>query len=386
MKAYVFSVLLFFLLPIQGQNPFSIKHGPYLQEVTKDGATIVFQTSEKSFSWLELKPHDAAEGEGIRYYSSKDGLKAACNTFTSIRLEDLTPGKSYDYRIQSKEIHSFQPYKVVFGDSISTQWHTFSTIDPQKKGASIFITSDMHTDARKLEKLLKFANYKTCDAFFYAGDMMNYMDDPEGPFTSFIDKSVDMFASSIPFEVVRGNHETRGNMARTYSGYFPKKDGKIYGSYLLGDVMVVMLDSGEDKAENHWVYAGLTDYDAYRTEQAEWLKALVKTKEYKKAKYRIVISHFPMVMDKKWKEEKTWTGWEDAIRKFLPVLNKANVDVLISGHTHRFFYHDCGADGNAFPVLEQGGMCAVRLDLKDGKIRMQVIDTDGNTLEVKTIK
>lgn len=387
MKKFLLSIFMSSLtLSLAAQSKMQVVHGPYLQEVTTDGATVVFQTSEKSFSWVELKLHGVAEGEVVRCYSSKDGLKTAYNTFNSIRVENLLPGKSYDYRIQSKEIRSFQPYKVVFGDSISTQWHTFSTIDPQKRGASIFITSDMHTDAGKLEKLLKFADYKTCDAFFYAGDMMNYMDDPEGPFTSFIDKSVDMFASFIPFEVVRGNHETRGNMARTYSSYFPKKDGKIYGSYLLGDVMVVMLDSGEDKAEDHWVYAGLTDYDAYRSEQAEWLKALVKTKEYKKAKYRIVISHFPMVMDKKWREEQTWTGWEDAIRKFLPILNQANVDLLVSGHTHRFFYHDCGAGGNTFPVLEQGGMCATRLDLKDGKIRMRVIDTEGNTLEMKTIK
>ena len=322
----------------------------------------------------------------MRCYASKDGLKAAYNTFNSIRLEKLLPGKSYDYRILSKEICSFQPYKVVFGDSISTQWYTFSTLDPQKKGASIFITSDMHSDAKKLEALLNFTDYKTCDAIIYAGDMMNYMDDPEGPFTSFIDTSVKMFASSIPFEVVRGNHETRGNLARTYSNYFPKKNGKIYGSYLLGDIMIVMLDSGEDKAEDHWVYAGLTDYDAYRSEQAKWLKALVNTKEYKKAKYRIVISHFPMVMDQTVKEENMWLGWTDAIQKFLPILNKANVDLLVSGHTHRFCYHDSGAEGNFFPILEQGGMCATRLDVKDGKIRVLVIDVNGNTLEDKIIE
>ena len=387
MKKKIISILMSFLaLNVAAQSELQLVHGPYLQEVTQNEATVVFLTSEKSFSCIELKPHGATEREIIRCYSSKDGLKAAYNTFNSIRLEDLLPGKSYDYRILSKEIRSFQPYKVVFGDSISTQWYTFSTVNPQKKGASIFITSDMHSDAGKLEKLLKYADYKTCDAFFYAGDMMNYMDDPEGPFTSFIDSSVKMFASSIPFEVVRGNHETRGNLARTYSNYFPKKNGKIYGSYLLGDIMIVMLDTGEDKSENHWVYAGLTDYNAYRSEQLEWLKALVKTKEYKKAKYRIVISHFPMVMDQTVKAENMWFGWADAIQKFLPVLNKANVDLLVSGHTHRFCYHDSGEEGNIFPILEQGGMCATRLDVKDGKIRLQVIDTNGRTLEDKIIE
>lgn len=171
----------------------------------------------------------------------------------------------------------------------------------------------------------------------------------------------------------------------SYADFFPKKSGKIYGSYLLGDVMIVMLDSGEDKAESHWVYAGLTDYDAYRTEQAEWLEKLIETEEYKKAKYRIVLSHFPMVMGSKWKEEKMWYGWEDAIHKFLPILNKANVDLLVSGHTHRYFFHDCNVDGNAFPVLEQGADSAVRLELHGGKVTLKVMDVNGKVLMEKML-
>ena len=52
------------------------------------------------------------------------------------------------------------------------------------------------------------------------------------------------------------------------------------------------------------VSAGLTDFDAYRSEQAEWLRQLVRTREYRKARYRIAISHFPMVMAQQWKDEK----------------------------------------------------------------------------------
>ena len=181
--------------------------------------------------------------------------------------------------------------------------------------------------------------------------------------------------------MVRGNHETRGNLAREFSRYFPKEDGKIYGAYRLGDIMVVMLDSGEDKADSHPVYAGLTDFDAYRTEQAAWLEELVQTKEYKTARYRIVISHFPLVMPSDNRKEGVWKGWEDAIRKFLPVLNRAGVDLLVSGHTHRYAYYEAGTEGNNFPVLIQGAYCAARLDVKDGKIQVKVIDTAGQVLK-----
>ena len=382
MKKTILSLLLgACTLASLAQGTFRLAHGPYLQEVTTDGATVVFLTSDKAFSWVELKPHGAADTQAVRCYASKDGLKAAYDTFNAVRMENLAPGKTYDYRIQSKEMLDFQPYKVTYGDSIATPWYTFSTVDPNKKGASIFVTSDMHTDAAKLEKLLELADYRTCDAYFYAGDMMNYLDNTEAIFTSFIDVRVERFAKSVPFEVVRGNHETRGSLARSYSRYFPKKDGKIYGAYLLGDVMIVMLDSGEDKAENHWVYAGLTDFDAYRTEQARWLRQLVQSEAYKQARYRIVISHFPLVMVADNDDDETWHGWQDAIDKFLPVLNGADVDLLVSGHTHRYSWHEAGEAGNRFPILVQGAMCAARLDLEDGRIHVKVISTDGTVLK-----
>ncbi|WP_307759362.1 metallophosphoesterase [uncultured Mediterranea sp.] len=367
-------------------RPFlEIAHGPYLQEVTTDGATFAFQTSQPSFSFIELKKE--GEEDSNNYAGSQHGLKQADATFFAIRAEELQPNTTYQYRIHAKEIKSFQPYKVVFGDSIASPWYTFRTIDPKQKGGSIFITSDMHSNPKLLKNLLERCDYKTCTSFFYAGDMMNYMtENGEHPFTSFIDTSVEMFATSIPFEFVRGNHETRGNMARIFPSFFPKQNGKIYGSYLMGDVMVIMLDTGEDKSDNHPVYAGLTDFDNYRSEQARWLEKVVKSKEFKKAKYRIVISHFPLVVDKDWEKGTTWKGCQDASRKFLPILNRAGIDLIVAGHTHRFFYHEPEESGNQCPVLEQGAMCATRLDLADGNIHIKVIGKNGEILLDKNLK
>lgn len=367
-------------------RPFlEIAHGPYLQEVTTDGATFAFQTSQPSFSFIELKKE--GEEDSNNYAGSQHGLKQADATFFAIRAEELQPNTTYQYRIHAKEIKSFQPYKVVFGDSIASPWYTFRTIDPKQKGGSIFITSDMHSNPKLLKNLLERCDYKTCTSFFYAGDMMNYMtENGEHPFTSFIDTSVEMFATSIPFEFVRGNHETRGNMARIFPSFFPKQNGKIYGSYLMGDVMVIMLDTGEDKSDSHPVYARLTDFDNYRSEQARWLEKVVKSKEFKKAKYRIVISHFPLVVDKEWEKGTTWKGCQDASRKFLPILNRAGIDLIVAGHTHRFFYHEPEESGNQCPVLEQGAMCATRLDLADGNIHIKVIGKNGEILLDKNLK
>ena len=367
------------------KNVFSINHGPYLQEVTETGATFVFNTSKPSFSYIELRKK--GEEAGTDYYSASYGLRQAYAEFHAIRAESLQPATEYEYRIHAKEMRKFHPYNVIFGDSIMSPWYSFSTVNPLQEGGSIFITSDMHSRPELLKRLLELCDYQTCTAFFYAGDMMNYLEHGgEHPFTSFIDTSVEMFATTIPFELVRGNHETRGDLARQFPTFFPKSTGKLYGSYRLGDVMVIMLDSGEDKSDSHPVYAQLTDFNGYRTEQAEWLKRLCASPEYKEARYHIVISHFPMVMNEKSKQENMWYGWQDAINKFLPILNEADVDLLVSGHTHQYEYYPAGSKDANFPVLVQGFSSAVRLDLKEGNIQCKVINQDNEVLQESVLR
>lgn len=51
----VLSVLSFTYTHAQSDIPFNINHGPYLQEVTADGASFNFTTSHPAFSFIELK-------------------------------------------------------------------------------------------------------------------------------------------------------------------------------------------------------------------------------------------------------------------------------------------------------------------------------------------
>ena len=318
------------------------------------------------------------------YYHTEHGLRDANNTFHSIRTEKLEPGTTYKYRIRTREVKEFKPYNITFGDSISSQWYSFKTLDPKSKGGSIFITSDIHNDAQKLDTLLNLCDYKSCTAFLYAGDIMSYMENEETPFKAFIDVSVKRFATSIPFELVRGNHETRGKMARVFPSFFPKKSGKIYGSYLMGDIMIVMIDCGEDKPDNTRVYAGFMDFDSYRSEQAEWLKELVKSKEFKKARYRIVVSHYPTLNC--FENKPAYHGNNDLTRKILPILNNAKIDLMVSGHYHQFSFYEANHAGNNFPIIVGSNQSATRLDIQNGIIKAKAIDKNGQILLDTQIK
>ena len=383
MKKIVFCFLgLLAVLYTASAQSYTFNHGPYLQELSEHAVTFVFTTSDKGFSWVDVKP---AGGEAERHYTVRNGLRDAYNTFNVIRVENLRPDTRYQYRLCSKQIADFQPYKVTFGDSIVSPWRRFSTPDPKATACSFIALSDMHQQPDKLGRLLNQAGVGSADMIFYVGDMMNYYDNEETPFRSFIDKSVELFASEKPFVLVRGNHETRGNMAREYARYVPKSSGKYYGAYRVGDIMFIVLDCGEDKPDDFWVYAGLTDFDGYRTEQAAWFGELIRSKAYKSAKWRIVMNHFPPLSHME-SDNPERHGIQDITDKFLPLYNQAKIDLMISGHTHAYeFMSPDKYDRLTFPVIVNSTESVARIDIDGRTLKAKVTDTGGNTLKEFTI-
>ena len=383
MKKIVFCFLgLLAVLYTASAQSYTFNHGPYLQELSEHAVTFVFTTSDKGFSWVEVKPDG---GEAERHYTVRNGLRDAYNTFNVIRVENLRPDTRYQYRLCSKQIADFQPYKVTFGDSIVSPWRRFSTPDPKATACSFIALSDMHQQPDKLGRLLNQAGVGSADMIFYVGDMMNYYDNEETPFRSFIDKSVELFASEKPFVLVRGNHETRGNMAREYARYVPKSSGKYYGAYRVGDIMFVVLDCGEDKPDDFWVYAGLTDFDGYRTEQAAWFGELIRSKAYKSAKWRIVMNHFPPLSHMEGDNPERH-GIQDITDKFLPLYIQAKIDLMISGHTHAYeFMSPDKYDRLTFPVIVNSTESVARIDIDGRTLKAKVTDTGGNTLKEFTI-
>lgn len=92
------------------------------------------------------------------------------------------------------------------------------------------------------------------------------------------------------------------------------------------------MDTGEDKPDSDIEYAGITVYDEYRTEQAEWLRRVLDSKEYKDAPFKIIVAHIPPIGG--------WHGNLEVEQKFMPLLRDAKPDVMLCGHLHRFIHQD----------------------------------------------
>ena len=368
------------------QQNYSVNHGPYLHGLCYDGVIEVFTTSHKGFSKVEIRKRDQSE---VRVCDSrKDGLIMANNTHNVIRIDGLEPATDYEYRIVSTKVEDFQPYKVTFGESISTPWYEFRTFDPKAREFNFVVLNDNHDDAKKCDKLLSMQPMDKANMVFYVGDIMSYFSSPDQPYTSFIDVSVNRFAKHKPFAVVRGNHETRGYLARTYDQFIHNtRDGKYYGFYTFGSTAVVMLDCGEDKPDTHPVYAGFVAFDEYRLEQIEWLKGVLKSKEFRRAKNRIVLLHIPPAVEAmKQQDEKAvkdmleWHGNVHWGQILLPLLNKADIDLMISAHQHSFHYFAPQKGVIEFPMVINDNHSAMYVSSNDDGISVKVTNQSGKEL------
>jgi predicted phosphodiesterase len=345
---------------------------PYLQVPSSDSMTIRWITNLLCHSWVEY-------GQGanldMKAQNITDGLVDAHNRINAVTLENLKPDTVYNYRVCSKAINSFQPYSIKYGETITSDVYSFTTPKENPTAVSWLIMNDIHDRPKSIGHLMNINGNDSFDYVFFNGDMFDYQENEKQIIDHMITPCTDSFASTKPFLFVRGNHETRGKYARELKNYFSTKDDKGYYAYQWGPVFNIVLDSGEDKLDTHPVYGGIVDFDNYRIEQAKWLEEVMKTKAFRKAKYRVVMMHIPYYYPK---YEEDGHGTIHCRDLFSPLFDKYKVDLMVSGHTHRYGVHP-PTEEHSYPIVIGGGP-------QDGNRTLIKVKADEKNLKVTMLK
>lgn len=381
-----------------------LKAGPYLQELTHDGVTVVFEHSVPSLSWVEIREKGSSESSNhfqvvdgqIQVYKQVLGENSVAPTQNfAVRIDSLKPNTQYEYRVRGRKVNSMNAngvsMSIATANNFTSPWYAFNTLNPEQTEHHLFITSDMHNKPDTLAALLKHLDYNTIDHFLYNGDMTDYVQTgtaSQDPYRGYINTSVELFARNKAFEMVRGNHDTRGDISRHFKDYFPRRSGTIYSASRWGDLMVVMIDCGEDKVDTHEEYYGMAAFYKYREQEAEWLKQVIKSDDFVSAKYRIVICHFPLLVGNKRNDE--FDGQPHLSSLILPLLKQCDIDLVVAGHYHPDTYVLNGANykgqGNKFDEYIVGAHTGMRVDIAQGNIALKIVDHQGNVLLDKVVK
>ena len=364
-----------------------ITFGPYLQQVGENEAVIVWGTDKRSVSWVETAPDDTLHfyaEERPKFYQTHLGRKVI-GTLHRVKVDGLTPGTTYRYRVFSQEVTEEKTYQVSYGGVASTRVYQkeplrFTTVDPAKMSIKFSVVNDIHADTARMARLLKDVRRGETDFVVFNGDMVSHMDTEQQVVDGFINKAVDMFASEVPFYMVRGNHEGRGVMASRYPEYFPASTGMPYYTFRQGPVFFIVMDGGEDKPDSDIEYFGLNRMDRYREDEARWLKEVVATEEFRSSPYKVVLLHVPPFGD-------TWHGQLHAQRMFMPILNEAGVDVMVCGHLHRHLFVRPGKESGAkFPVIINSNVDVIEASADGHSLDLSVKNGNGQEILHHTVK
>ncbi|GAB6395604.1 MAG: metallophosphoesterase family protein [Bacteroidales bacterium] len=362
---------------VAAQEGIQILHGPYLQNMSANEVTIVWVTDKNAVSWVELAPDDGTHFylyERPKYFASKNGVKQAGRVH-AVKLMKLTPGAKYRYRVYSQEVLNRNGHDITYGKVASTSaYHpaTFVTLNPQKAEVTFSMVNDIHGRSEVLEQLLKVSDPLKQDMVFFNGDMVSSLTGEEDLFSGFMDVGVKAFAQNVPMYYCRGNHETRGVFAASFQDYFSPLNPELYFLVRHGPVCFVVLDCGEDKPDTDIEYSGITDYDYYRTLEAEWLDEALKRTEFTQAPFKVAICHMPPAMD--------WHGESEILNKFVPILNAAGIDIMLCGHLHRHLKLDAN-DRVKFPVLVNSNNAVVKGVITSQSLSIDVLEPDGKTTD-----
>lgn len=282
----------------------SFRIRPHLQNVSQTGATLIWETHE--------------EGLGAVHYGTKDALLdasahgAPAVKIHRVRLGDLSPGTSYTYRVDA-------------GDEM--QEATFVTA-PADEGEITFVVvgdSRRWSDRWHETGMDEHVKQWNADLFLTMGDLVvdghQYEQWPEH-FARFQD-----LTDSTWFVTARGNHE--GSQIRdTESDWFAKyhelPGGEPYAYFDWGNTHFVLISYESTRMPWDW------------TKSAAWLDEHLAGVN---KQYTVVAHHFPVYCTGYWSTNLSRKEPGLFAEDFRNVLDKHNVTLDASGHTHIYERH-----------------------------------------------
>ena len=132
-----------------------------------------------------------------------------------------------------------------------------------------------------------------------------------------------------------------------------------------------MIDGGEDKPDSDIEYYGTAAFDLYREAEGEWLKSVIESEEFKTAPYRVILSHIPL-------NDNSWHGGRHAWKHLCQTCEDKGIQLMISGHTHRYSYREAGVYNRTFPTLVIGADKFLEATANKEKLSIAIKNADGS--------
>lgn len=316
---------------VDAAAPPLLRGAPVLSGPAAESLTILQAVGRPATGFVEIQE---ANGAWRRVDDESAGLLPYVSHVLKFRLPPLRPGASVRYRVTVTAIDFKNAYKIERGETVRSDEYEFRTLDPTADETRFVVWNDTHENLETIRKLHVRTAELQPDFLLWNGDQTNDVYDETKMVGQYLAPGELAISACWPLAYARGNHDVRGPAARHLHRYTGTPGDRFYYAFRSGPLAALVMDTGEDKPDDHPVFAGLASFDALRRRQTEWLAETIRQPWFRSAPHRVLFCHIPLW----WKDEQTDHGywWFSRVSRdaWLPLLREAGVKLVVSGHTH----------------------------------------------------
>ena len=366
MMGHLLQTLLFMLL---AAGP--LQQGPWVYGARENSVNILWVSEKPGMAYVELS-------DGTVKFETYAGRRVF-KRLHRVRLDGLEAGALVRYRVCGVNLaDDSDPYKPVFEGTYEGEWHSVRTFDRKAKSCHFSVFNDIHMRRQDYAALAAQVDSAGTDFLFLNGDIVSAGNYDVDTLVHYAIEPLGNLPSGIPVLFGRGNHEGRGNNVQLISEIYPNDDpAPFYYTFRHGPVAFIVFDGGETGKSRSLLYSGSDVYEDYLNEQLEWAAKAVREPAFRSAPLKICLLHVPMI-DHPDKQDYLLQRWLNV--HFVPLLNKAGIDLMIGADLHEFMYCEPGTMENRFPIIVNDD--AHRLDVRcDRKgLSLQMYNPEGKLL------
>lgn len=283
--------------------------GPYLQHVTQNSITIMWETDQPCTSVVEY-----GQAEWVKKTDPVPLKKLVEDnknkTIHELVLKGLKVQTNYFYRVSSVNAD---------GAKVVSQIYSFQTAVHRDSPFAFVVVGDNRTYPERFAKVMARAWAERPNFVVNVGDLVTDGNVKEQWIREYLEPAAKLMRR-VPTYVAIGNHERDSDWYYKYVSY-PKPEN--YYSFDYGNTHFAIIDSNK----------GLSP----KSEQHNWLK---KDLAGSKACWKFVFHHHPPYSSDEDDYGDTYRGKSDLgdknVRQLVPVYEKYKVDIVWYGHIHDY--------------------------------------------------
>ncbi len=390
MKKRILSVVLTLLMLVSMISVFavpasaaeiSLTVNPVVLIMGEELYSVVWETNNVSIGYVTY----TYNGKKYTVYDEENGVVRSDDKLHTVYVPMAHLDGAGSYTVNSETVVSRDGYDIKTSDKISVSRNFVGY--SQKTDISVAVLSDSHNVSSKADghKARLQAMKKVItdimgnpELVVINGDITDTMRYDSEFYALFDVISTTGFDGTRAVLYVMGNHEHRGIARLKMERVFTYETGEFYTRIDYGPASILICDMGEDKPDENQAYGDLNDMEHYLDEQYKYWynhEGFNKDKQY-----HFSIGHFPYMVK----------AYDSMRSTMTDIFANFGTELHVGGHTHALKSLKPNGNDIKFPVFEDGAVSegsysSVKIDLKDGKYKINMYDKAGDISQAQEI-